>query len=294
MVCKKCGCETEENAKFCSHCGSSLQEEELMVTEKQNTENIQPVETADSEKKEEKIWHYTDGVKSLGPYSDQEMKEFIASKTLMDKTLVWKPEMKDWTQLKDTELSTYLIKESVVQEEWYYIGPENAQNGPFTLDQMKSFLQEHRIDGNTFVWRTNMENWVRLKQSDLNKLALSEESKEDVARPSFEASVNIKQDSNKERETMSNQNSNGMAIASLVLGIVAIVFSFFGMIGSLIGLVCGIIGLVCGVKARNTNPSGMATAGLVCSIIGTVFCAVIFAACSCALGSLANLGASGY
>lgn len=91
---------------------------------------------------------------------------------------------------------------------------------------------------------------------------------------------------------MEEKQSNGKAIAGLVLGIVSIVMVFFGVYGAIIGLVCGIIGIVLSIKARNQNPSSMATAGFVCSIIGTILCAIGFVACSCLLGGLASASAA--
>lgn len=83
---------------------------------------------------------------------------------------------------------------------------------------------------------------------------------------------------------MEEKKSNGLAIASLVLGIVAILFNFIGL--GIVGLVLGIVGIVLGVMAKKKNPTGMATAGLVLSIIGTVLCALILIACAACLGSV--------
>lgn len=60
-------------------------------------------------------------------------------------------------------------------------------------------------------------------------------------------------------------NSKGLAIASLVLGIVGIVFSFILCIGP----ICSIVGLILGIVSRKKNSvnNGMATAGIVLSII---------------------------
>ena len=85
---------------------------------------------------------------------------------------------------------------------------------------------------------------------------------------------------------MEGNKSNGLAIASLVLGIVAIVCCFIGL--SWLGLILGIVGIVLAVKAKKQNPSGMATAGLVLSIIGTVIAAFVFIACV----ALVGIGAS--
>lgn len=86
---------------------------------------------------------------------------------------------------------------------------------------------------------------------------------------------------------MEEKKSNGLAVASLVLGIVAIVFSFIGL-SIPFGLIIGIVGIVLGVMAKKKNPSGMATAGLVLSIIGTILCAIIFIACASCIGAIGS------
>ena len=89
---------------------------------------------------------------------------------------------------------------------------------------------------------------------------------------------------------MEEKKSNGLAVASLVLGIVSIVFSFFIQ---WLGLIIGIVGIVLGVMAKKKNPCGMATAGLVLSIIGTILCALIFIACIACIGALGTAGTIG-
>ena len=86
---------------------------------------------------------------------------------------------------------------------------------------------------------------------------------------------------------MEEKKSNGLAVASLVLGIVAIVFSFIGL-SIPFGLIIGIVGIVLGVMAKKKNPSGMATAGLVLSIIGTILCAIVFIACTACIGAIGS------
>ncbi|HHU73224.1 MAG TPA: hypothetical protein GXZ28_01165 [Clostridiales bacterium] len=86
-----------------------------------------------------------------------------------------------------------------------------------------------------------------------------------------------------------NQNpSNGKAIASLVLGIIAFICVFFGY-GALLGIILAIIGLVLGISAKKEAPSGMATAGVVLSIISLALCAISFIACVACVGMLASL-----
>ncbi len=68
--------------------------------------------------------------------------------------------------------------------------------------------------------------------------------------------------------------SNGMATASLILGIVSIVTGFFGWLG----IICGILAIIFAVVAKNkikadpalAGSKGQATGGLVMGIIGLI------------------------
>ena len=85
------------------------------------------------------------------------------------------------------------------------------------------------------------------------------------------------------------KESKGLAIASMVLGIVAIIF---GCCGGWIGLVCGIVGLILGIVYNKKNEkNGMATAGIVCSIIGLILFVVMNVL---AIGLLSSLGISSF
>ena len=82
----------------------------------------------------------------------------------------------------------------------------------------------------------------------------------------------------KQQPQMQSGNSDrgkGVAIASLVLGIVGSVLSLFGFLVGLwlcvLGFICGIAGLVTAKKAKkNGCISGIRTAGFILSIIATV------------------------
>ncbi len=85
--------------------------------------------------------------------------------------------------------------------------------------------------------------------------------------------------------------SNGKAIASLVLGIIAVVTLFFGTF-AWIGVICGIVGLILGAQARKETPCGMATAGFVLSLIAVILCALTFVACIACVGALSAAAAT--
>lgn len=79
----------------------------------------------------------------------------------------------------------------------------------------------------------------------------------------------------------SENSFKGMAIASLVLGILSLLTGTIA-----IGFILGVLGCIFGIKARNQISEGlpgrgMATAGLICSIIGIVYGGIVLASCTC-------------
>lgn len=191
MECKQCGKNLPENAKFCPECGAPVTSEEVVEesqakeiqelqpnieeeTEKAEETTIQEeqAETEDKAPKEE--WYYVKGSQSAGPYTLEQMIELIRVAQLKEETLVWKAGMADWQSLKDTELKEYLPAPDVKPntDQWYFVDANNKQNGPYTLEQMKGLIQAHQIYGNTFVWKTGMPDWKRLKETELADLVM--------------------------------------------------------------------------------------------------------------------------
>lgn len=82
------------------------------------------------------------------------------------------------------------------------------------------------------------------------------------------------------------QGSNGLAVASMVLGIVSIVFAFLFV---WIGLIAGIVGIILAVMSRkNPAKKGMGTAGLICSIIGVAISGLMIACALCVIGTISS------
>ena len=68
------------------------------------------------------------------------------------------------------------------------------------------------------------------------------------------------------------QGGAGMAIASMVLGIVSIVLM---CCNTYIGIACAVVGLVLGIlHIKKSGKNGMAIAGIVCSIVAIVLVAL--------------------
>lgn len=73
-----------------------------------------------------------------------------------------------------------------------------------------------------------------------------------------------------------NAPTSGLAIASLVLGIIGVFASWFTvMIPSILGLIFGAVALK-QCKERNLNGRGLALAGFICSIVVMVICLIMF------------------
>lgn len=80
------------------------------------------------------------------------------------------------------------------------------------------------------------------------------------------------------------QPGKGLAIGSLVCGIVGLVFVWFGY-SALISLIAGIVGIILSVNAKKQGfVGGMNTAGLVMSIISAALGGIVFIACVSVLG----------
>jgi hypothetical protein len=96
---------------------------------------------------------------------------------------------------------------------------------------------------------------------------------------------------------MGMQLPKGMAVASMVLGIIGVVFLCFAytVIGGFLGIICGIIAAIMGgvglkrVKEGTGGGKGMAITGLVLGIIASAFALIVVIA---VLSGLAMIGGS--
>ena len=82
----------------------------------------------------------------------------------------------------------------------------------------------------------------------------------------------------------------GMAVASLVLGIVCVALMCFWYLA----LPSGIVGLILGIVAKKKGQKGMATAGVVLSIIGLAIMVVVVILAAIGVAALNNSISSYY
>lgn len=188
MFCKNCGHEISDDSKFCSNCGTKVEVDkdivvpvavvdkteevaENNVEETLNTTNVEQsdVEVESVNENESatsvKEWYYVSNNDSKGSFSIEEMKSKITSGEINGSTLVWKASMKDWERLENTELNEF-ISTSSSSNDWYYV-ENNDSKGPFSESDMKGFIDSGILTGNSFVWKTGMQDWQRLKNTEL-------------------------------------------------------------------------------------------------------------------------------
>lgn len=186
MKCNNCGYEIPDGSKFCPECGAKIEvkEPEITLTLEPEMPSVQE-EAVVLEPTTVKEWYFVENSKSMGTYSTQEMQAYLNQGRINASTHVWKSGMTDWKPLKDSPLAAIAVgatvaaasvqqpvieKEPVVQQEtkeWYYIGTNSTQNGPYNKNQMIDYVKSGLITPNTYVWATGMSDWVFAKNSEL-------------------------------------------------------------------------------------------------------------------------------
>ena len=125
-------------------------------------------------------WYYVENNDSKGAFTLEEMKELIESNKITGSTLVWKASLKDWQKLEDSELNQFMRVDE--EKNWYYV-ENNDSKGPYSQDEMKGFMESGILSGNCFVWKTGMQDWTRLKDTELAGNEMPEQ--EPTPQPSY-------------------------------------------------------------------------------------------------------------
>lgn len=161
--------------------------EPIVDAEETKTDEVETEETNSSN------WYYADGQDPVGPFTEQEMKDFFTSGKLQDNSLIYQDGSKDWIPFKDSSLKmeevASEIEEKAVDEEivepvddsedlknneteasdsskWYY-AKGNQPVGPNTEEEIIALYQIGRLDENSQVYQEGKDNWVTLNESDI-------------------------------------------------------------------------------------------------------------------------------
>lgn len=137
---------------------------------------------------------------------------------------------------------------------------------------MKGRIVTGEVGPHDLVWKESMEKWLPLSQVSELSGELPAASDSPYATPSANPVAGVSP-----AAMPMGPSTSGLAIASLVCGILAVLASCYA-----IGIIFGIPAVICGHLAmkRNKNPlhpeggKGMAIAGLIC---GYISCAITLA-----------------
>lgn len=148
----------------------------------------------------------------------------------------------------------------------YYFASGQEQRGPFTIDELVGF----GLRPDTLVWREGMLEWQRLDSVAELVQRMSPPAPVAIAAPApvQEQPVNLGY-----QTPAPTLPASGMAVTSMVLGILALLSLCVGHISAVIGLPSSILAVIFGIIARGkvrrleAGGGGMATAGLICGIV---------------------------
>ncbi|HMB94530.1 MAG TPA: DUF4190 domain-containing protein [Tepidisphaeraceae bacterium] len=147
----------------------------------------------------------------------------------------------------------------------YYIANDGLQQGPIELRD----LPQHGLCADSLIWTEGMTDWQRADSiAELADLIPKPPITSSSSPPPLVIAY----------QTPPVGQSNGMAVASLVLGIVAITLSCNFIIGLVPGILAIIFGLIARGKIKRGETSvgnGMALAGIICGAVPVAIAVIV-------------------
>ncbi|MCP5538180.1 MAG: DUF4190 domain-containing protein [Akkermansiaceae bacterium] len=148
--------------------------------------------------------------------------------------------------------------------DWFY-GKDNAQHGPVSDLEIRNLISTGQITQETIIWREGMADWIPLK--DVPDFKVSQGTSQGT--PGAATPYATPQTYAGQQPYGVGMPTDGLAIASLVCGILAIVSCYVWGLFGIPAVICGHMSLK---KINNSHTpvqgKGMAIAGLVTGYIG--------------------------
>lgn len=156
-------------------------------------------------------------------------------------------------------------------DQWYY-GKNGEQQGPVDIETIRSMLASGQLAQSDLVWKEGMANWTAINQvtefasqtpnQNFNQGGQGGYQQGGYQQGGFQGASHY-------QPTPGDPTKNGMAITSMILGIVSVLGGCFCF--GILGYGCGIAAIILSRPGAQSQQPGMAKAGLICGIIGIVF-----------------------
>jgi hypothetical protein len=161
----------------------------------------------------------------------------------------------------------------------YYVSRNGVQQGPHSIEQINTLLAAGQLSGNDLAWQEGMANWESLSRIP-GVHALGGPPPMPGGPPATLGAYLPPQSyiGGHMGQPQAPPRSSGMAIASLVMGILTLIF----FLAHVFAIILGLLAVIFGHIARGTinrsrgeiTGGGMAMAGLVTGYIGMVLAAI--------------------
>lgn len=99
------------------------------------------------------------GSKRYGPYTDEQVSEFINSGRVKNEDLVWDEISNQWVKLKDYPPSYRFFTKR--KGEGYLINVEGQVRGPLTLQELANLVGEGKLMAEDLVWNMTKNDWEK-------------------------------------------------------------------------------------------------------------------------------------
>jgi hypothetical protein len=162
----------------------------------------------------------------------------------------------------------------------YHITRNGVQQGQYTLDQIKSMLASGSLSGNDLAWQDGMAEWQPLSSlPGVGSFGGPPAMPGGPMAPQVGAYAPPQSNLGGQGGYPGPASSSGMAVASLVLGILCLILFFTHVLALIIGLLAVIFGHVSRGAIRRSagrlSGSGMALAGLITGYAGMLLAVII-------------------
>lgn len=149
-------------------------------------------------------WFVAVGDTFLGPLTAADTYEKILNRELTWAHFIWRPSQKDWRRICETPSfqaavpsppsallqsrvkdvsSAPVIKSATpgrggpapkIEERIWFLHYNDAQFGPFSVEEVQRFLRIGKIHGRVYAWKDGMPTWERLERIELYAEAVQE------------------------------------------------------------------------------------------------------------------------